>query len=379
MNQDCNSDALEALVRDEPLPAALDRAAIEAHVAGCEQCADELAWLRAEYALFAKTNSAPPSVEYLWPEIEKKLPAPKSAESPYRTASPPLVARPARRWGTYAALAASFAALATLSTFTVYRSTRGRSATTHTINASGREATLRVSGPLSIRIETASADVRIDAGPSDRVRVLNVGGDKTPSLVRAPDGHYDVLFDRRNLGSGRVEIELPARSSIEVVTASGDVFIGEVGGSTRVRTSSGDVEVRSASDAAIETSSGEVELRAATGPIAIHTVSGDIHARSTRPATDVSLHSTSGSLAWRGACGAGCRMNARSNSGDVELAFAETSGATVRYTTTSGSVDDRVDGVEATLGDAIVRRFGSGAGSIDVSTTSGSMTLLRAR
>lgn len=375
MTHDCNSDALEALVLDQPIPAPFDRASLEAHVAECERCANELAWLRAERSLFAATSESAPSIEHLWPAIEKKLPPPPTAHSPYRTAAPPPVAAPPSRWRTYALVAASLAALGTLATFKLYR---GASQAAHTINSSGREATFRVQAPLSIRVETASADVRIEAGPADRVRVRNASGDETPTLVRAQDGHYDVLFEGRNLAHGRVVIELPARSAIEVVTASGEVFVGELDGATKVRTSSGDVEVRSASDAVVTTASGDVELRSARGPIAIHTVSGDIRAQSAGRATGVSLHSTSGSLTWTGLCESGCRMNARSNSGDVELTFFNQSGATLRYRTTSGSIDDGLDCSETSDLGVSTRHFGSSAGSIDVSTTSGSLALRRA-
>jgi|LNFM01.1.fsa_nt_gb hypothetical protein len=382
MNNDCNPEALESLATGAPTGEPIDRASLEAHVERCDACKQELAWLRTEHALFAKSAEDAPSIAHLWPAIEAKLPPPPVAKSPYRTAAPAPVEKAPVRWRPYAVAAASVAALLVASGLALYPNVnRVEPSQAHRINqaGSGREAIVPTMGPVAIRLETSSADVRIEPGHPQRIRVTSDATDATPTLVRAPDGRHDVLFDGRRLEHGRIEIELPEGSAVEVVTASGDVTIGALAGRIAVQTSSGDVDVRSATNATVTTASGEVTLRSITGTADVRTASGDVRVSHVGAAAAVQLHSTSGSLSWQGRCAQGCQLSGHSVSGDVELAFLGESGATVRYATTSGSLDDRLDSVEVGTSEGLLRRFGSGQGSITIETTSGSLALRRAR
>ena len=76
----CDRDELEALVRGELEPADVDR--VNRHAAGCEECAGELAWLRAERRILSER--AQPGIDSLWAGIEARIAA-------------PAVPRPARR------------------------------------------------------------------------------------------------------------------------------------------------------------------------------------------------------------------------------------------------------------------------------------------
>jgi hypothetical protein len=387
MKNDCNPEALEALVTGAPTSEPIDRDALEAHAERCEDCKHELRWLRAERGLFAASAESQPPVERLWPAIAAKLPptataATTATASPYRTASPPPVQRAAARWSPIAIAAASVTALVALSSFAAYQSLR-RDPSRFGRALAGMQTThdpvtmLPAPGPVSIRVGTSSTDVRIEPGLPDRIRV-NAGSGGQPGPSRGPDGRYELLLDE-SIAAERLVVELPPGSAVEVVTASGAIAIGALAGPTRVQTSSGDVEVQSATNAAITTASGDVDLRSATGTVAIRTVSGDVRVRHSGSATDVRLHSTSGSLTWQGRCALGCRLNGESVSGDIELTFVGESGAIVRYSTRSGSLDDRVESVESPAMNGVARRFASGEGSIDVVTTSGSLALVRAR
>ncbi len=64
---------LESLAFGELSPA--DAAAAGAHVAGCGECARELAWLRAERALIARRPS--PSTAHLWAGVRSRLRHPR--------------------------------------------------------------------------------------------------------------------------------------------------------------------------------------------------------------------------------------------------------------------------------------------------------------
>jgi len=52
-----------------------EAAEVEAHVSACEECARELAWLRAERALMARRPQ--PATAHLWPAVEARLSHPR--------------------------------------------------------------------------------------------------------------------------------------------------------------------------------------------------------------------------------------------------------------------------------------------------------------
>lgn len=91
----CSTEELEALVAGTLPPEAAAR--VEAHVADCAACRDELAWLRAEAALMARRRErqAAPSPA-LWQGIADRLARPAvPADLPGRRPAPVRV----RRWG----------------------------------------------------------------------------------------------------------------------------------------------------------------------------------------------------------------------------------------------------------------------------------------
>ena len=74
MTHPVNSDSLEALVYSELSP---ERARdVERHVAGCQQCKGEVAWLRLEVqAMNQRATLQPPLSEHLWQGIESQIEA----------------------------------------------------------------------------------------------------------------------------------------------------------------------------------------------------------------------------------------------------------------------------------------------------------------
>ena len=86
MRSEHDTDALEALARGEHVA---DRADLDAHLASCDDCAHELAWLRAEQRIIRERDLEAPSTDALWRGVASKLPsAPTASLSPYRTAAP---------------------------------------------------------------------------------------------------------------------------------------------------------------------------------------------------------------------------------------------------------------------------------------------------
>ncbi len=74
----------------------------------------------------------------------------------------------------------------------------------------------------------------------------------------------------------------------------------------------------------VSTRSGSVVVRGLGGPMEIDTRSGELRV-DTAPRVDplVTLVSDSGPITWRGRCGGGCRVDARSRTGDLTLRAAD--------------------------------------------------------
>lgn len=79
----CDRDELEALARGELDPADVDR--VNRHATGCEECAAELAWLRAERRILGERERAQPQIGALWAGIESRIAAPASARPARRS------------------------------------------------------------------------------------------------------------------------------------------------------------------------------------------------------------------------------------------------------------------------------------------------------
>jgi len=382
MAHEHDTDALEALARGEPVA---DRAGLDAHLAGCDDCARELAWLRAERRVLRERALDEPSLERLWGGVAAKLPTATAASPPpYRT-SAPLPPPPERRpWRAFAAgfaaavvLGVGFAAL-TLKVSSPAPPSRGRvHHARQPSRAPSAEVALAVQGHATLHLETWSADVRVFTSPTREIRATVRGAGVDPRLTPGPNGRYDLTFNGRRLSSGEVDVLVPRGTSVDVSTASGDVTMGEGIGDVRVTTTSGDVRASGVRDAEVTTASGDVTLTSTGGRARLRTVSGNARITQGAAAQAVDLETTSGDVAWSGACGDGCRLGARSVSGDVRLTLARESGFALRFTTVSGELSDEV-ATGAALpegGGPATGRYGSGAGAVDVTTTSGSLAL----
>jgi DUF4097 and DUF4098 domain-containing protein YvlB len=231
-----------------------------------------------------------------------------------------------------------------------------------------------------MRIDTTSADVEVVGGHANKVKAALDGGTGGVQLVQQGD-RVDVVFDHPGGGcDGRVRAELPPGSSVEVQTASGDIVVQDVNGRVRLRSTSGEVHVRRATDVEVRTISGDLALDEITGEARLRTVSGD--ARITQDgAGRLEYGTTSGDLDWTGACGAHCRLEARTTSGDIVLHLAPSSSFDLRYLSHSGELCDQV-GVK--IADAMPNRhgggmthatLGSGEGVIECQTFSGDLQL----
>jgi hypothetical protein len=379
MQRGCDTEALEALERNE-LPTERQEA-VQAHALTCPSCGRELAWLRAEKALFAQPEE-PASMDRLWAGIEGRLQPRAAGPGPYRAVALVPPPRPRGRMALGAGLLAvgllAGAAAATLALRFEVRRHPNSIQLTHRgdPNPPPSSATLRdqlpVQGPVELSLETFSADVELVPGDPHRVTVrVEDGSVRQVRLVQGSGNRVAVRFDGDNaLGSGRVSLELPPGSCSVVRTRSGDITAGDMQGDVSVHTTSGDVRLGRVASLQVQATSGDVEARAVSGSADVRTVSGDITvAQTSGPGARFEAESASGSLAWTGLCGAGCAFRFRTVSGDTRLTLGAQSSLRLEFQTVSGELRDNVGLTDG--------RLGAGEGVVAVTSTSGDLTLRR--
>ncbi len=364
MDADCDFDALDDLARGAPVT---DRAALERHLTRCEACAHELAWRRAERDLVQRRPDEAPTAR-LWEDVSARLPPPAPRVSPYRTATLRPPTAPRRPWMLLAA-AAAVMLLTVMGGFTLLRRTVARARL-------GFSVTSPLPAHATVRLSTRAANIAVRAGDDATMRVRVIDAPAAPEVVAVDGSTVEVRFHGRSLADGAVELTVPRGTALDLDTSSGDVGVVGVGGTVRVHTASGDVALSDARAVDVHTASGDVALHAVDGEMRVHTASGDVLADARGEASVVDLETTSGEVRWTGLCRAGCRLDARSTSGDVALGFASGSGFAVRYETASGDLDDALHtGVLAASHGTTAGRFGDAAGAVSVRTTSGGLAL----
>lgn len=200
-----------------------------------------------------------------------------------------------------------------------------------TIDLSGPEGRgeLRFSGAAEADLQAIEAAVH-----EGRVSV------RVPPIVTENGAGFglSIMLGRRSFHLGNVakiavEVELPAGSSLDLDSGSGDVNVTGRPGALRARTGSGDVTVEEADDARVEAGSGDVHLAALRGG-SVTAGSGDIH-----------LGEASG------------RVHLRTGSGDIvvsefegDLTAASGSGDIHCPEVTGGSVDAHTGSGDVTVG-----------------------------
>lgn len=369
MSTHIDIESLESLAAEQTVA---NNALIAAHIESCDECRDELAWLRAERALFSQRAQAQGSVDHLWEGVEEKLAQGTNQRAPYRDNALPLPrptsALASRWWLLAAALPLVLGMTATFAVVKRARSTRSAGAVL---------AQRVVHGATMLRVRVASADLQIERSEGEQFRVSSSDSDAVAALVAIDERTYELRFDRTP--TERVHVEVPRGAGLDVTTSSGDVTIGAIGGATKILTSSGDIVAAEVGDLDVTSTSGDVRVRSATGSIAIRTSSGDIDVERSTGANRVLATSTSGAVQWAGRCALGCVMQVRSNSGDVRLAFDHASSVTVRYETSSGSFREGVSSGRTLSQPSVLWQMGAGVGAVNVETTSGSLAIDSAR
>jgi DUF4097 and DUF4098 domain-containing protein YvlB len=238
-------------------------------------------------------------------------------------------------------------------------------------------AQLAVKGPIELRISVITADIEVSAGPAGKVTV-STGDCPCPSQLTVHADRVDVTRACGPFVDGKVTVEVPPGSSLDLDSTSGDVNVRDIGGRARVRAISGDVKIRGVSSVELTTVSGDAKLSQIKGEVRVRTVSGSAQiAQACGAAAQMRFASTSGDLEWHGDCAAGCRLETRTTSGTVKLVPGSTSSFEVSFSSRSGSLDDKLALESLPAEHAKRAKLGKGEGLVECRSISGDLTLAR--
>jgi len=242
-------------------------------------------------------------------------------------------------------------------------------------------ATLPVKGPVTFQVQAQGGEVEVvgtdklqvsvslSEAPADEI-VLFAFGDRVAPSFRG----------RRLLRRGKLHVELPRGSRLDLGSLSGDVSVQKLA-DVRIHTLSGDVKLGGVGKVEVQSISGDVRIEDAAGPVRLHLVSGRATVLASGAAPQLEFQSTSGNLEWSGGCARDCHLSAETVSGDLRMALDAKSSFELSYTSHSGELRDE-------LGLAIKRAptrkhgmasgwmeasFGKGEGVIEADAFSGNL------
>jgi hypothetical protein len=250
--------------------------------------------------------------------------------------------------------------------------------------AQGKDsATLAVKGPVTFRIAAQGGSVEVITSDKQQVSVHLEGHEGTDVSLYSYGDRVEPRFrNRRSLRSGKLKVELPRGSRLEVESMSGDVSAQRLG-EAKIRTLSGDVKLSQVGKLDVQSISGDVVVDDASGPVRLHTVSGKATLSMRNQAPQVEFQSASGSFDFKGACGKDCHLSAATVSGDLKLALAAQSSFELSYSSHSGELRDGLDlsvkkgthSRHSSSRGSLEGTYGKGEGVIEADAFSGNLTL----
>ena len=176
----------------------------------------------------------------------------------------------------------------------------------------------------AVEVEVSSGSVDVRNGPTGVVAVSIGGNEDAWDVARGGDTVTVRPRSRFRGRSGRITIDAPVGTIVEIRTASADInLVGELG-PARVRTASGSIRAAGLAELAVATASGDVRVERVGHDSQVTSVSGDLELQRV-----------------------GGRLTATTASGDVRVGHLS---GDAEIGTTSGDVRiDRFDGSAATI------------------------------
>lgn len=273
------------------------------------------------------------------------------------------------------------------------------------------DRTLQVNGSVSLDVSTGSGDITVKAGSSNQVVVHGTvrssnwmfGDDSAVQKIESnppiqQSGNsirigYNLPDDVKRHVSINYEITVPADTTLQAQSGSGNIGIDGVRSAVQAQTGSGDIRANDiGSRFHAQTGSGNIRAQSVAAPFFGQTGSGDIEADLTGSG-DVDVHTGSGTIRVRGIKGG---VRARTGSGNVEtdgtvagpwqlhsgsgnivMAVGSGSGFNLDVHTSSGSIhSDLPITVQGSLGKHELKGAVKGGGpAVDVSTGSGDVDI----
>ncbi len=255
-----------------------------------------------------------------------------------------------------------------------------------TAQARGRgSAILPVKGPVTFQVRAQAGEIEVVATDKRQVSVtLSEAAAEDIALFAFGDRVEPSFRGRRTLRRGKLRVELPRGSRLDLASMSGDVTAERIG-DVRIRTMSGDVKLSGVAKTDVQTISGDARIEDASGPVRLHTVSGHGTVTTSGAAPQVEFHSASGGLDWSGACGKDCHLSAETVSGDLRLTLDPKSSFELSYTSHSGELRDELNLMvkrapkrkHGMTSGWLEATFGKGEGVIEADAFSGTLVVKR--
>jgi DUF4097 and DUF4098 domain-containing protein YvlB len=256
-----------------------------------------------------------------------------------------------------------------------------------------------------LTIESDGSDLRVTGTGGNQVvvHILLTGSERTLeriTLSAEQSGNDIAVVAKHGTGKwtdwlggwnmdGKIEVQVPREYNIDIRTAGGDMTVGQLQGTTRGRTSGGDIRVTeihgpvdmqtSGGDVRVEQIDGQTRLSTSGGDIEIARLNGDLDAKTS--GGYIHLDDVVGKVMARTSSG---NVIARGVRGDSDL---KTSGGDIRATidgkiaahTSGGDVtaelvgENRGISVSSSGGDLAVRVPKATKGELNAATSGGSV------
>ena len=254
-----------------------------------------------------------------------------------------------------------------------------------TFQAKGRgSARLQVKGPVTFRLNAQAGDMEVTTGENGKVSVLLSDAPADDIALRLYGERVEASFrGRTQLRRGKLHVELPHGSRVELTSMSGDITVRGLSGEVRVHTMSGDVKLARVGKTDVQTISGDLRIDEALGAVRLHTVSGHAVVTSASATPQLEFQSASGDLDWSGLCAKDCHVSAETVSGVVRLAVDPRSSFELSYSSHSGEMRDEVNLTvkhapkrkHGMAGGWLEATYGKGEGVIEADAFSGNLVV----
>lgn len=262
------------------------------------------------------------------------------------------------------------------------------------------DTTFAVRAGASLELDVQSGSVVVRSWDRDEMRVQATHDGATRVRIRNRDSGVSIEAEEwRGHGPGKsvsFEITVPRSFGVEieginvrahVENVRGPVVVENVQGAIVVRGVNGDVDVESVTGSlTVEDVRGSVRasatnqgvvLRNVTGTVSAETVNGNITLHGIESAA-VEAHTVNGFVHYDGSIRDGGRYAIGTHNGEIRIAIAERTNATLRITTMNGKVQSAFPVRIGSMREGTTQvTLGSGSARVELESFNGSINLVR--